>query len=352
MMHHVRAAAIAVIVAVMGAPALAGGEDLRVATMNQYLGADLGPLLSATTPDAFFAAVEATLAQIAANDFPRRARAQARQIAERQPHLVGLQEVFRLTLDGATGAPPFRDHLSDLLDALAELGANYYVAAEVVNVDVAIPLPSGGALGVRDRDVILARGDVPAVPLALPGCLFPSADGCNYAVAAGFATPLGPLTLPRGFVVVEAMAAGQNVRFANTHLEVAGLPPFFQASQAAELIARLSALPNPAGAPLLIVGDLNSSPTDPSPAAPYHQLAAAGYIDTWLLVPGNRPSFTCCQASDLRNRRSTLSDRIDLIFVNTLPARVQANALGNERAPGGIWPSDHAPVFGRVGMEP
>jgi hypothetical protein len=75
----------------------------------------------AATPEDFLAAAEAVLAQIAANDFPERAAALAEEIAERRPDLVGLQEVCDLTLDGANGAPPFRDHLVDLLAALAEV---------------------------------------------------------------------------------------------------------------------------------------------------------------------------------------------------------------------------------------
>ena len=69
----------------------ARGEAL-VMTLNQYLGADLTPLLTASAAT-FNAAVLQVLRQVEANRFPARARRQAEEIARWQPDLVGLQEV-------------------------------------------------------------------------------------------------------------------------------------------------------------------------------------------------------------------------------------------------------------------
>ena len=334
---------------VLAPPVALAEEPVRVMTRNLYLGADLAPILSAPTPAAFGHAVVAALNEIAANNFPQRAAALAREIADRRPHLVGLQEVFRLTLNGSTGAPPYRDYLADLLDALSALDANYYVVGRVENLNVVIPLPGLGVVGATDHDVVLARADVPAWSVPLTGCRA-SLEGCNFQNVVGLNTAVGPIALERGLVVVDALLDGtRHVRLANTHLEIPELPRQFQAAQAAELIAHLDALPDPPG-PTLVVGDINSAPTDknldPGVVTPYAQLAAA-FTDAWSLRPGTPPGFTCCEQGDLSNLESTHFKRIDVIFTNVVPTRAKANIVGvdqEERTPEGLWPSDHAGV--------
>ena len=59
------------------------------------------------------------------------------------------------------------------------------------------------------------------------------------------------------------------------------------------------------------------------------QFVDAGYTDIWTLRPGAVPGFTCCQDVDLSNKRSKLSERIDMIFSLEPPARVrQARVVG------------------------
>ena len=341
---------------VFAPPAVSAQEPVSVMTRNLYLGADLAPILRAPTPTAFGQAVMAALTQIAANDFPQRAASLAREIADKRPHLVGLQEVFRLTLNGSTGAPPYRDYLADLLDALSALDANYYVVARVQNLNVLIPIPGLGAVAATDHDVVLARADVPAWRVPLSGCQA-SLDGCNYDNVVMLNTAVGPITLERGFVVVDALVDGtRQVRLANTHLEIPELPPQFQAAQANQLIANLGALPDPGG-PTIVVGDINSAPTDQtitiggsSVVPPYAQLAGA-FSDTWLLRPGRPPGFTCCEPSNLSNPESMLFKRVDVVFTSGVPARVKANLVGvnqTEKTPQGLWPSDHAGVVAEL----
>jgi endonuclease/exonuclease/phosphatase family metal-dependent hydrolase len=148
----------------------------------------------------------------------------------------------------------------------------------------------------------------------------------------------------------------------NTHLEIKEPEPanplsrIFQSIQAAELIEWLDVLQQERPfTPLIVVGDMNSSPED-EPVfdiiiPPYQRVVAAGYADIWTLQPGRVPGFTCCQAEDLTNRRSTLDERIDMIFSSDLPRRVkQARLVGDRTSdrtwpPGrGLWPSDHAGV--------
>ena len=340
-------------------------EEQTVMTRNLYLGAEIQSLAAAETPGEFLAGLQEALAQIAANNFPARAEALAAEIIEKKPHLIGLQEVFNFTLNGYNGPPPFRDHLTDLLDALTAQGAHYEVVAVVKNLDIAIPVPGIGIVAVLDRDVILARSDVMTEKVDLTGfCQKTSVDGCNYQVIAEADTPVGTISFERGFVAVDAWIGSLPVRFVNTHLEVRDVDPTdpasagIQAAQANELIGILDLLPNPENAPLIVVGDINSSPEDPVQfeiVPPYIQLVSAAYLDTWTLRPGNPKAYTCCQAEDLLNDDSILYERIDVIFTSEEPDRVKANTVGNDeddRLPSGLWPSDHAGVVARMEMAP
>src|SRR5690349_3960054 len=83
-------------------------DSLIVMTQNQYLGADLDPLLRAPDAATFNREVIAALDQIAANRFPERALSFALEIALQRPDVVGFQEVYDFQLDGANGPPPYR----------------------------------------------------------------------------------------------------------------------------------------------------------------------------------------------------------------------------------------------------
>jgi hypothetical protein len=274
-------------------PGLSSAGEVRVMTRNLYLGADLTPVLEASTPEGFVAAVADVLARVAASDFPGRAERLAADIVERRPHAVALQEVYALTLNGATGGAPFRDYLEDLLAALAAQGASYRVAAQVFNLDVRIPMPGIGLVHALDRDVILVRSDIPGWPVAPPsGMCRPSGDGCNFGIVATLASPVGPISIERGFVIAEMLAGTQILRVVNTHLEVPELPRAIQAAQAAELVAVLGAMPQTSGGALVVTGDFNSSPEDeeiPTGSAPivppYLQLVRSGLVDLWPLRP-------------------------------------------------------------------
>lgn len=351
-------------------------DTLVVMTQNQYFGADLTPLIGA---EDFNKAVLEVLNQIQANDFPARADALAEEIADRLPDVVGLQEVFNITLNGLNGPAPYRDQLTDTLDALNVLGANYVAVASVQNTQLTIPIDFNGdslpdaAVGVTDRDVILVRADIPAsaVPFS-QFCTRPSQDGgsgCNYQVNIIAPAPNPPfpnkqIEIERGFVGVDAEIRGKDYRFINTHLEVRDIDPTnpsaaaIQAAQATELIGTLQAT-TPAGRSVIIMGDMNSSPEDaslpvPPFATPYQQLAAHAY-DAWMLRPGNPPEFTCCQLADLSNHRSDLYERIDMIFTSDSPRKVKARLLGQRVSdktwPERLWPSDHAAVVAELTFE-
>lgn len=343
----------------------AAAADIAVMTQNQYFGADLSPIVTATTAEEFNDAVITVLQQLAATDAPARVDALAALIASRNPDLIGLQEVsaFGCLDPYATGActdPAIQGAFTDHLPlTLAALHGAYETAATVINFNVpAIPFDLYGTgvpafVSAVDRNVILRRAGLATSVVDYSGvCAKPIADGCNYLYALGpIVTPYGDIFFERGYVGVDVTIGGKNYRFVNTHLEdkTALIPAVFQAAQAQELIATLAAT-TPPGKSLVVVGDMNSSPLDP-PGAPYSQFAQGGYTDSWTLRPGAIPGFTCCQADDLSNLTSLLSQRVDMIFDLESPAKVkQARVLGDVVSaktppPGvGLWPSDHGSV--------
>lgn len=348
----------------------AAAEELTVMTRNLYLGADLTPMIAAENQEQFLSAVSEILGTIDNNSFPERAAALAAEIVEKKPHLVGLQEILNFTIDGANSTPPFYDYLQVLLDALEAQGAHYSAVAVVKNLDLVFPFDINGIgvlnlIGALDRDVILARDDVKEVVVLTGLCPESqvSENGCNFQFAASLPNPLEPLdniVIKRGFVAIDALVDGFPVRFVNTHLEVRDFGPLLQAAQASELTQILAALNsqllNPHRAPIIVVGDFNSDPRDPvlpGPIVPpYMQLTAAGFVDAWTQHrPGNPDGYTCCQEEDLVNRKSVLSERVDLIFSSEEPEKVKVHLVGDkmpDKTPSGLWPSDHAGVVGRM----
>jgi len=364
--------------------ALAGSKaDIHVMTQNQYLGADLDPIITAETPAAVNAAMIQALIDVSNNNFPERVQALADSILDKQPHLVALQEVFAFNcLDPfGTGlcalfANAFNDHLAL---TMAALGDRYYVAAEVQNLTLAPPiLPLPGIpvildpeappifVQVIDRDVILARMDIETAAVEF-NCLRPSGDGCNYNAVAPVSVAGLPINIERGFVGVDVSVNGVDYRFINTHLEVKLLggnlaAAVLQPAQATELwLAILDSNVFDPTKRLLVAGDFNSSPVDLSPIGvptAYQQLANGvlidgtplpfGLTDAWNLRPGKPAGFTCCELADLSNAPSMHYERIDLVFAFPAPqGKVKANVLDAEisdKTLSGLWPSDHASV--------
>ena len=353
--------------------------DILVMTQNQFLGADLGPILQAVgTPDEA-AVLAATIATMTANNFPVRAQALAEQICDKQPHVAGLQEVFRFSLDGLSGPPaplPFVDHLDELMAAIDARCGNYVVGASIQNVSVVQPAAGFGDIGFTDRDVILVRDDVffLAVPFSGNACAPTTsgvaglpASGCHFQAVAPLPPAIGGAVL-RGYVGVDALVDGVFHRVVNTHLEVqrpdgSNASSILQALQMAELTTVLGAFPKPPGARTIVLGDINSSPTDPvipnpiQPNAfpppfdqlivpPYTQLVAAGYSDVWLARPGKDPGFTCCHDEVLSDPAPEHDERIDVVFSLEPVGRSKANVMGGEDTDRvlGLWPSDHCTV--------
>jgi endonuclease/exonuclease/phosphatase family metal-dependent hydrolase len=358
-------------------------EGIRVMTQNQFLGADLAPILQAIGTPHQDAILTATLAQMAANNFPLRARALAEQICEAQPHVVGMQEVFRFSLDGCPDSDnpfcpaalplPFVDHLTELMAAIHKRCHNYIVAASVQHSDFGQKVQDFGTIRFTDRDVILTRADVRLLPSA-PLCPVPAASGvtgvaasgCHYTTLLPLPPSIGGAVL-RGYVGVDVKVQGVRYRVVTTHLEVMFPDPTnllsmgIQAAQATELLQVL-AFQQPPGTRTIVVGDFNSSPDDAAAWAsgelpivpPYTQFTTGitlsvpvvPYTDVWDMRPGHQPGFTCCHDEDLSIRKAPHKERIDMIFSLEVPDKVQASVLGDQPSDRirGLWPSDHCSV--------
>lgn len=347
-------------------PAMADKNQVKVMTRNLYLGADIFQVVGAsesTNPMAVPLAVTNVFKTMQQTNFVERAEAIADEIMQYSPHCIGLQEVSTILMqspgDFVLGnmAPNAEtvvyDYLTILLSALESRGLNYQVAVTVTNADVELPMIAGvtpegmpvfNDVRLVDHDVILVRSDIAASnPLA-----------ANFAYNAEMSLPNGPtLKFTRGYVAVDINVKGEDYRFVNTHLEVGGEPgsgyAMLQAAQMQELVAVLSNETKP----VILVGDLNSSPYAPVGQA-YSQAVAAGYVDTWELRKNQSEGFTCCFNETVNNPETDLYERIDHIFM--LPKekeilKVRTKVLGDEpidQTANGLWPSDHAGVIAKI----
>lgn len=333
------------VVAMLGpAGPAAGGNPrpVKTMTMNMYLGADLAPALAARTLPELLAGAAAVYRMVQSTDFPARARALAREIAGAHPDVVGLQEaaLWRIgepgVLDGpATPATTVTyDYLALLRSELASLGMRYEVAITRVDFDAEVPTALRYDVRLTQRQGVLVRSDADGEVEVM------ATDKGTYG--ANLSLPvagLGSIALARGWTSADVIINRRPLRVLNTHLEP--LHPGIRSAQSAELLAG----PASANLPVVLLGDLNSGPSDAAPGA-YAKLLAGGFDDAWTSTNGDDPGFTCCQAEDLRNTTSRLDQRIDLVLFDSGSA-VRARRYGvdaDARTPSGLWPSDHAAV--------
>lgn len=330
---------------------------LRVMTRNLYLGADLTPVLRAANPPALIDAVTAVYRNVQATNFPERAEALADEIAESNPHLVGLQEavLWRSQTPAGPGSATHveYDFLQILLDELSARG-KHYAAVKTVTVgsDFEAPRinPAGGLQDIRltDRDVLLARTDLPARVFSVANAQAATFENAVTLCVTGLGCPPGPpIVLRRGWVAADATLRGHTSRVVTTHLEP--VSPAVQELQGNELLAG----PLNTKLPTVLLGDLNSAAggvgaTPGTATRTYCNLLAAGFTDAWAAHRGRGPGFTCCQAPNLLNPVSTLTQRIDYVLYRgrgiTAVSTHRVGASPADRTPSGLWPSDHAGV--------
>ena len=323
-------------------------REVTVASYNLFLGGNIGSLVdpSVDTIPEFLAAAAALWQNVVATDFPARAEAIADLLAEDQPDVVGLQEVANWqTRSLVTGGPgPSYEFQELLLDALADRGTPYRVIASNTNfVSPVVPVPQVGlAVQFTDRDVVIARADLPASQLKAA-----NPQPHVFQARIPVTLPVGTTEIIRGWSTVDVKVRGKTFRFANTHLEA--FNGTVRTSQAAEMAASLAGSPHP----VVLAGDLNSQPTDSAGA--YGRMQGIGLADSWVDAPGTGDGDTSGQTDSLTNVPSTIDHRIDYVLydpdaaggpaMDAVEAHVIGEELGDRTATTPpMWPSDHAGV--------
>ena len=275
----------------------AGKRALTVMTQNLYLGSSLGPALEAKTQEEFIEAVARIYATVQYTNFPARAEAIAAEIEEKEPDLIGLQEVTDWTTEGLD-PPPGYDFLAILQGDLEARGLHYEVASVAHNAKIG-PAPLVGseescpvlegpqftcAVTLEDRDVILVNADT-------SGLTWTNAQSGHYIAQQVIESPVGPLSFDRGWASIDASLNGRPFRFVDTHLETEESPAT-QEAQAAEFLAGPGA-----GGTVIATGDFNSA-ADGSTTGSYALLTAPpAFHDAWdeaQLGAG----VSCCQESN------------------------------------------------------
>lgn len=376
------------VIAIGSAPAFAVDKPkVKVMTRNLYLGGDIFKVVDAaqTNPALIPYVVAEVFQTMLQTNFWARAEAIADEIANASPQVIGLQEVSTFYIQTPGDIPfgnpnPAEDVVIDfytvLNDALEARGL-YYDDFSVTNSDVELPMLDINSptylsdVRMVDHDYVLVRKGNPASEV-LAG---------NYSTNIGLDLGDDYVEFTRGFVIVDVDVKGETFRFVNTHLEVSSEPEsvfrFVQSAQMQELLGTIDSLQEDLGSePVILVGDLNSSPEDVPGnylyplfgslpyVPPYMQAVAAEYLDSWLLQSKYDEGYTSGFEETIDDPNDTLEIRFDHIFLDPnylVLDKVSSDVVGDEPSdmvpnpdcPGKyLWPSDHAGVVGKIKFLP
>jgi endonuclease/exonuclease/phosphatase family metal-dependent hydrolase len=349
-----RAAALICIAAlfVTGAASTAGAGDprpVKVMTRNLYLGADLQPAIAATDIPEFLAANAHIFSVVQQTNFPERAVALAREIADADPTLIGLQEVA-LWYSGPFNDPAPAttleyDFLETLQQELATVGAPYEVVRVQAEADIEAPAgaPYFSDFRLVQRDVILVKAGLGGeVQLS-------NAQSDNFDTILTISSGIGlQIPVERGWTSVDVTLNRRTFRLVNTHLEAfhAGV----RLAQAQELIAPTGPIGSAEGK-VILAGDINSGPELPEPVnrLAFFALTEFGLVDTWAVANPGDPGFTSGFGELLDEPLETaLEHRVDHVMTLGDVGIVRSRIYGTDpdnRTVTGMWPSDHAGVM-------
>ncbi len=332
----------------MASPAEAKGrKPFTVMTRNLYLGANLDPAIGATTVPQLLAATAHIFSVVQQTNFPERAKALAREIADADPVLLGVQEAAVWYSGPFNNPAPATtveyDFIATLRQELAAIGAPYDLVKAQPEADIEAPAgaPYGRDIRLVQQDAILVKaGGKDDVTLA-------NARSANFTSRLVITTGTGlQFVVNRGWVAVDARVNKHSFRFVNTHLEA--FHPGIRVEQAQELIAPAGPIGSAPGQ-VILVGDLNSSPELPVPAnrLAFGVLTSFGLVDTWAVAHPGDPGFTSGFNELLTDptAEGTLEHRVDHVMtlgdVDVKKARIYGTDP-DDRTPSGMWPSDHA----------
>lgn len=326
-------------------------RDLKVASYNMYLGADLSEIFFAQSQDQLVAEVGEAYTDMQAGLPLERIDEIADQIASGSPDIVALQEValwrFGFPQDPAAAEAVAFDFLQILLDRLAARGLYFTPVAIQTNLDAELTGVFGpeSALDVRytDRLVIIARADLSTSRLKIEG----SANGTFQTLLT---VPLlgTPFSIPRGWTSVDIKHRGKTYRVVNAHLEA--FHPLVQFVQAQELLVG----PTVTDLPVVLTGDFNSGPTY-EPAA-YSLLIGSGFTDVWTVVGSGGPGNTWPLSQESPAAIVDPFMRIDHMLTRGSLTLSNMDLLGEDPdldlTISGVRPSDHAGLIATVVLEP
>lgn len=347
------------------------GHEVKVMTRNLYLGADLGPPIGAKSLGEFTELNGQVLREVAANDFPVRARGLAQEILKKKPDLVGLQEVSLWRtgppsvepLINSTAVPTAStvryDYLKELLAQLnkGKGKPQYRVAVSQDEFDFEAPANENGVKGdgpnglipdaeingrLTMRDVILARNGA--------GVTFKHPKTGHFANLLVESISGVQITVTRGWASIDAKVRGSHAfRFVDTHLEAfdpASEVPSIRAKQAAELVAPGG--PATSKLPVILVGDLNSDDdtVEPGDRQAYETLTAAGMRERSTGKP-----LGCCLNSSLLavGAGGSVADfdhQVDHVMTrDPKEIKLKSSSVTGRQPVNGFWDSDHAGLF-------
>lgn len=351
--------AILVLPGAVAQSAAAQNKDrkLLVMTRNMDTGSDFNFVVSAKDLNSLILGVTLTYQEILASNIAERAEGFAKEVQNRRPDLISLQEVTTV-LKGPLGGPATTlvdDQLQDLMTALAQRGLRYKVAAKQDNADFELPaldLHSGNLFDarVKDADVVLVRADLPVSEFKVENV------SKDHFTATFSITMLGKTFSEfRGWIAVDVKLRGKPYRLLDTHLESVNYS--IQAAQALELVNG----PALADKPVILAADINSDAdsSDSVLSASYQILVNAGFVDFWpMLHPGDAGFSNPLHGEDPFTSFSAPNQRIDVILVKDGGKGTEVRDLfliGNtmtDLTPHGLWPSDHAGVVGAFRLLP
>ena len=365
-MTHLRIVSLA-LVALLALPAVAAakneGRKVTVMTRNVYLGADLAPVIEATSLPAAIDGAGTIWNEMQSTRFRQRAVPLAREIKRSGADLVGLQEValWRKQTPSDGGAPPISPIPTakpatrvefDFLTILMRKLKGYRVVVVQKEFEAELPVDQNGmdepgSIIGADFDARLTMRDVILVRRASNVQLGRTRKGnfdTRYEANVGGI----PIPVDRGWASVEARYRHGNTvrrfRFVNTHLEAFGDPSIREA-QAKELIAG----PLDTSRQLILVGDLNSGvarhnePEQPGDDLAFRALAGFGMKDKGAVQ-------SCCYA-DMFDPAALFDHTVDHVLTKPGLRKRRAFVTGDdrgERTPAGLWPSDHGGVVSRL----
>jgi endonuclease/exonuclease/phosphatase family metal-dependent hydrolase len=352
--------------------------QVKVMTRNLYLGADIFRVVEAAQndPGSIPSVVAAVFETVQDTNFYDRAEAIADEVLKTKPHVIGIQEASTYYIqtpgDFLAGNPVQADTVVidfyTVLNEALEARGLYYVAHEVINADIELPMvdlqSQTGLSDVRlvDQDMILVKKPLESREVAAG----------NYDTQLELDIGGTPAAFSRGYLVVDVEIKGNEYRFVNTHLEVRSEPgsPFrlAQSAQMFELLTTIGGLSVDGPPQVIMVGDFNSSPEDipgeaidPSdgklkPYVPPYMLATGyfGYLDSWLLQKRYDDGYTSGFDEFVSDPTAELTTRIDHVFLEPNGykiEKVKSDVVGDEvkdMTPNGLWPSDHAGVVAKI----